>query len=78
MCCEAALSHLIRMACRIVELYRHLSAHAHPYQQSDTAVDIVEGPVNREQMVLLECLAQAAGLPCNMVYLERPSAVDTA
>lgn len=52
--------------CRIAGVYDNLSGHIH--QGSRTAVDIVEGPLNKEQMRLLKCIAEEAGARVNMIY----------
>lgn len=39
-------------------LYKQLSRFVHGIQQSQTAVDLVEGPVNPEQLRALHCIAK--------------------
>ena len=54
--------------CRVAQLYSQLSTHAHPHQVSIDKLDIVEGPVSVEQMLLVACLCKEAELPYELYY----------
>lgn len=64
-------------ACRVVQLYSHLSAQVHPGTLSCTGkVLLVEGPLNREALNLLECLARALHCPYEVRYKQLPAAIE--
>lgn len=70
--------HLRPSVCRAVQLYSQLSAQAHPGDMSSLgrAVVLVEGPLTREDMRFLECVARAVHCPCELRYKPLPSAVS--
>lgn len=62
--------------CRAAQLYNQLSARAHPGDMHSTKkVLLVEGPLTREDMRFLECVARAVHCPCELRYRDLPAAV---
>ena len=53
---------------RVDQLSKHLSSHIHmkKFQSSSRAVDLVERPVNAEELELLACIAKHYKIPHNI------------
>lgn len=69
------MSHLRPIVCRAVQLHSQLSARAHPGDMAGSRVLLVEGPLSREDMRFLQCIADAVHCPCELQFLEVPSAI---
>jgi hypothetical protein len=54
----------------VVDLYKQLLKHVHikDWQQSRMAVDIAEGPISRQQTLLLARVAEAMSVPFKLHY----------
>lgn len=55
-------------------IYRALSGHIHAYSPVvvGDVVTITEGPLNREQMRALACLAERIHVPYKLEYIKEP------
>lgn len=71
------VQHLRPIVCRAVQLYSQLSGQAHPSDMaaSNSKVLLVEGPLSREDMRFLECVAGAVRCPCELRYKDLPTAI---
>ena len=49
-------------------LYKHLSRHVHGKQVAGDVMIIAEGPMNREEMAALACVAKHCSIPFQMKY----------
>ena len=59
---------------RVTALYSQLSGPAHAGNRSGRkAVLLVEGPLSREDMHFLKCVADAVSCPCELFYKQLPA-----
>ena len=49
-------------------LYQHLSGHVYGKQVAGHVMIVAEGPVNREEMAALACVAKHCSVPFQMKY----------